>query len=214
MREAIFTAELGDDALGDDPTVKRLEAMAAERLGKEAALFVASGTMGNLVSLLTHCRPGDEIVVGSESHILHHELWSANGLGQIKLRTAQNDPRGGLNPREVQDLILPENNGGPRTAAVCFENTHNRCGGHAIPASATASIANIAHAAGAAFHLDGARIFNAAIALETTPAALTADADSTSFCLSKGLSAPIGSLICGSGEFIERARRSRSMVGG
>jgi threonine aldolase len=214
MREAVLDAEVGDDVFGEDPTVKRLEAIAAERMGKEAAVFVVSGTMGNLVSLLTHCRPGDSAVVGSEAHIVHHEFWSQSGLGQITLLQAQNDRRGGLDPLEVRNLIQEGTNGGPRTAVVCLENTHNRCSGAALSASATASIANVAHAAGIGFHIDGARIFNAAIAMETTPAALAAEADSITFCLSKGLAGPVGSLVCGSGEFITRARRSRSIVGG
>src|SRR5438477_1960719 len=139
MREAMLEAEVGDDVFGEDLTVKRLEALAAERLGKEAGLFVVSGTMGNLVSLLTHCKPGDSAVVGSEAHIVHHELWSQTGFGQITLLKAQNDNRGGLNPQEVRDLIEEGTNGGPRTAVVCLENTHNRCGGAALTASATAS---------------------------------------------------------------------------
>ncbi len=214
MREAILRAEVGDDVYGEDPTVKRLEALAAQRVAKEAGLFVVSGTMGNFVSLLTHCRPGEAAVVGSEAHIVHHEAWSQAGLGQITLLQARNDARGGLDPDEVRNLVRTESAEEPRIAAICVENTHNRCGGAAIPASAIAAIAAVAHDAGVAFHIDGARIFNAAIALETTPAALAAEADSITFCLSKGLSGPAGSLVCGSEEFIRRARRSRSMVGG
>jgi threonine aldolase len=214
MREAMFRAEVGDDVLGDDPTVKRLEKMAAERMGKEAAVFVASGTMANLVSLLSHCQRGDEAIVGSESHILHHEVASAAGVGGIQLREAHNDERGLMDPDEVRRLVRTPDIHSPRTAVVCLENTHNRCGGAAIPASATAALARVAHEAGASFHIDGARIFNAAVALETTPAALAAEADSVSFCLSKGLSAPIGSLVCGSGEFVSRARKARKMLGG
>ncbi len=214
MREAMFQAEVGDDVLGDDPTVKRLERMAADRVGKEASVFVASGTMGNLVSLLAHSRRGDEVIVGSEAHVLHHETASAAGVGGIQLRTAKNDARGNLDLDEVRRLIRGPDIHNPRTAAVCLENTHNRCSGAAISASATAAVAEVAHAAGAALHIDGARIFNAAIALETTAAALAAPADSITFCLSKGLSAPIGSLVCGDGEFVLRARKARKMVGG
>jgi threonine aldolase len=214
MREAMLGAEVGDDVYNEDPTVKRLEAMAAERMGKEAALFVVSGTMGNLVSLLTHARPGEAVIAGSESHVVHHEVWSAEGLGDVSIVQTENDSRGSIDPAAVRSLLEAQSaNGGPRIAAVCLENTHNRCGGAAVSASATAAVAAVAHAAGLPLHLDGARIFNAALALETTPAVLAADADSLTFCLSKGLSAPVGSVICGDGDFIRRARRSRSMVG-
>src|SRR5947209_6671496 len=119
MREAMLEAEVGDDVYGEDPTVKRLEALAAQRLGKEAGLFVVSGTMANLVSLLTHCRPGDSAVVGSEAHIVHHELWSQAGFGQITLLKAENDSRGGLDPKEVAGLIQEAPPDAPRTAVVC-----------------------------------------------------------------------------------------------
>ncbi len=214
MREAMFRAEVGDDVLGDDPTVQRLEALAARRMGKEAAVYVASGTMANLASLLAHTGRGDEVIVGSESHILHHEVAGAAGLGGIQLREARNDASGRLDPGEVRSLIRPRDASSPRTALVCLENTHNRCGGAAIPLSATAAVARVAHDGGAQVHIDGARIFNAAVALETTPDLLAADADSISFCLSKGLSAPIGSLVCGSGEFVAKARKARKMLGG
>jgi threonine aldolase len=214
MRQAMLHAELGDDVLGDDPTVKRLEAMAAERLGKEAAVYVASGTMANLVSLLSHCKRGDEAVCGSMAHVLQVEVGGAAGLAGIQLRPAQNDEHGRMDLDEIRSLMRPQQPYGPRTALVCLENTHNFCNGSALPASYTAEVAAIAHGGGAALHIDGARIFNAAIALETTPAELAREADSVSFCLSKGLSCPIGSLICGSREFIEQARRLRRMVGG
>jgi threonine aldolase len=214
MREAMFRAEVGDDVLGDDPTVKRLEKLAAERVGKEAAVYVPSGTMANLSSLLAHTQRGDEVIVGSESHILHHEVAGAAGLGGIQLREARNDAGGRLDPEEVRRLIRPNDANNPRTALVCLENTQNRCGGAAIPVSVTAAIARVAHDAGARVHIDGARIFNAAIALETTAAVLAADADSISFCLSKGLSAPVGSMVCGDGDFVMRARKARKMLGG
>src|SRR5438132_9674110 len=140
MREAMLEAEVGDDVYGEDPTVKRLEAMAAERLGKESGLFVVSGTMGNLVSLLAHCKPGDSAVVGSEAHIVHHELWSQTGFGQITLLKAENDSRGGLDSKEVQGLIQEGPPDGPRTGVVCLENTHNRCSGAAITASASHAV--------------------------------------------------------------------------
>ena len=213
MREAMFHAEVGDDVLGDDPTVKRLEALAAARLGKEAALFVASGTMANLVSLLAHCQRGDEAIVGSQAHVLNNEVASAT-LGGIQLRAARNDERGRLDLDEMRALVRRPDTYNPRTAVICLENTHNACNGAALPASFTAEGASIAREAGAALHIDGARIFNAAVALETTAADLARGADSVAFCLSKGLSAPVGSLICASGDFIQRARRLRRMVGG
>jgi len=214
MREAMFRAEVGDDVLGDDPTVNRLEAMAAERLGKEAALYVASGTMANLVSVLTHCGRGDEAIVGSQAHVLQSELGGAAGVAGVQLRPARNDEHGRIDLDEVRANVRHGEASAPRTALVCLENTHNLCNGSPIPASYTAEVAAIAREAGAALHIDGARIFNAAIALETTAAALAKEADSVTFCLSKGLAAPVGSLICGRGEFIQKARRLRRMVGG
>ncbi len=214
MREAMLNAELGDDVLGDDPTVIRLEEMAAERVGKEAALFVSSGTMANLVSLLTHCQRGDEAIVGSMAHILRSEVDGASALGGIQLRTAYNDEHGRFDLDEVRSLVRLPDKFQPRTALVCLENTHNAGNGSPISAVFTGEVAGIAHEAGAALHIDGARIFNAAIALETTADALVRDADTVSFCLSKGLSCPVGSVICGSSSFIDRARHIRRMVGG
>ena len=214
MREAMVTAPLGDDALGDDPTVKRLEAMAAERLGKEAALYVASGTMANLVSLLTHCGRGDEAIVGSMAHMVQSEVGGAAGVAGVNLRQARNDEHGLMDLDEVRSLVRHGESSAPRTALVCLENTHNFCNGSAVPASYTSELAALARESGAMLHIDGARIFNAAIALETTAKELAREADSVSFCLSKGLSAPVGSLICGSTEFIDKARRNRRMVGG
>jgi threonine aldolase len=214
MRAAMANADLGDDVYGEDPTINRLEQRAAELLGKEAALFVASGTMSNLVALLTHCGRGDEAIVGSQAHILHYEVAGAAGLGGIQLRPAQNDARGRLDPAEVRGLIRGENVHNPHTALVCLENTHNRCGGAALSAADTDAVAAVAHEHGCAVHIDGARIFNAAIALGVPAAELVRNADSIGFCLSKGLAAPVGSLLCGSGAFIARARKMRKMVGG
>ncbi|MPZ48726.1 MAG: aminotransferase class I/II-fold pyridoxal phosphate-dependent enzyme [Dehalococcoidia bacterium] len=214
MRQAMVNAELGDDVLGDDPTAKRLEAMAAERLGKEAALIVPSGTMANLISLLVYARRGDEVIVGSQAHVLQVEVGGAAGLGGVLLRAAHNDERGRMDLDEVRSMIRPPAQYGPRTAAIFMENTHNLCNGSPLSASYTAQVAAIAHEAGAALHIDGARIFNAAVAQETTPAELARDADSASFCLSKGLSCPIGSVLTGSEEYIQQARRIRRTVGG
>jgi threonine aldolase len=215
MRRAMAEAEVGDDVSGEDPTISALEQRAAALLGKEAALFVPSGTMGNATALLTHCGRGDEAIVGSEAHILHYEVAGAASLGGIQLRQARNDARGRLDPHEVAGLIRdPSDQHQPRTALVCLENTHNRCGGAALTAAETAAIADVAHAAGCMVHIDGARIFNAAIALGVPARDLAAPADSIGFCLSKGLSAPVGSLLCGSKGFIGRAHKTRKMLGG
>ena len=214
MLEAMVTAPLGDDALGDDPTVKRLESLAAERLGKEASLFVASGTMANLVSLLTHCQRSDEAIAGSMAHVVQSEVGGAAGVAGVNIRQVRNDEHGLMDLDEVRAMVRHGESSAPRTALVCLENTHNFCNGSAIPASYTSELAAVARESGAKLHIDGARIFNAAIALETTAKELAREADSVTFCLSKGLSAPVGSLVCGSGEFIERARRNRRMVGG
>ncbi len=214
MRRAIAEAPLGDDVLGEDPTVRRLEAMAAERTGKEAAVLVSSGTMSNLVAIMAHCERGDEAIAGSESHILHYEVASAAGVAGVQLRAAKNDARGRLDPAEVESLIRGENIHYPRTALVCLENTQNRCGGAVISLDDTEELAAIAHRHGARVYIDGARIFNASVALDVPVAELAAPADSIGFCLSKGLGAPVGSVLCGSEEFIARARKMRKMVGG
>ena len=211
MRQAMARAEVGDDLLGDDPTVKALEERSAELIGKAAGLFVPSGTMGNLVTLLTYCGRGDEAIAGHESHILNHEGMGAAALGGISVRPVKNDARGRIDPAEVASTIRTA---WPRTTVVCLENTHNRCGGAAIPAREIADVADAAHAAGVQVHLDGARIFNAAVALETDAKTLVASADTVDFCFSKGLGAPVGSVITGPVEFIERARANRRLLGG
>ena len=214
MREAMAQAVVGDDVFGEDPTVQRLEAMAAELMGKEAALFVASGTMGNLTCLLAHCQRGDEAIVGSEAHVLHYEVGGAAGLGGIQLRPVPNDARGLLDIEAVEATMRGQNIHFPRTALVCLENTHNRCGGGVITPEETAEVVELARRYGAAVHLDGARIFNAAVALGVPAAQLAVEVDSVTFCLSKGLAAPVGSLVCGSGDFVARARKARKMLGG
>ena len=213
MRQVILDAELGDDVFGDDPTVKRLEEMAARLLGKEAALFVSSGTMANLVAILTHTRRGDEVIAGSQSYI-HHELGGAATLGGVMVRAVPNDARGRIDAADVEPVLRPTQPPLPRTALICLENTHTRCGGRALSPEDIAPVAALARRQRIPIHLDGARIFNAAAALELRPADLVAEADSVMFCLSKGLSAPVGSLLCGTRDFIERARRYRKMLGG
>ncbi|MFQ6059233.1 MAG: low-specificity L-threonine aldolase [Anaerolineae bacterium] len=214
MREAMYRAEVGDDVFGEDPTVNRLEAMAAERMGKEAGLFVASGTMGNLVAFLTHCQRGDEVILGDRSHSFLYEAGGSAALGGIHPRPLPNQPDGTLDPAQVEAAIRPENVHFPRTRLICLENTHNRCGGAVLSPTYMATMGAIARRHGLAVHLDGARIFNAAVALGVEARDLTREVDSVTFCLSKGLSAPVGSVLCGRREFILEARRARKIVGG
>ena len=214
MREAIYNAELGDDVFGEDPTVKRLEEMAAERMGKEASLLVVSGTMANLVSVLTHCRRGEEVILGNRSHTFLYEGGGVAAVGGIHPYTVANQPDGTLRLEDIEAAIRGDNVHFPRTRLICLENTHNRCDGAALTPEYMECVADLARGRGLRVHLDGARVFNAAVALGLDVTALTRDVDSVSFCLSKGLSAPVGSLICGSREFIGEARRNRKMVGG
>jgi len=214
MREAMYRAELGDDVMGEDPTINRLEMMSAERMGKEAALFVASGTMGNLTALLTHCQRGHEAIMGNLSHTFLFEAGGSAALGGIHPRTLPNQPDGTLWLEDIEAAIRPENPHHPRTRLVCLENTHNRCGGAVLTPEYTDSVGELAHRHGLAVHLDGARVFNAAVALGVEVRDLTRSVDSVQFCLSKGLSAPVGSMLCGTRAFIAEARRWRKMLGG
>jgi threonine aldolase len=214
MRRAMAEAEVGDDVFGDDPTVNRLEAVAAETLGKEAALFVPSGTMANLISVMTHTRPGDEIILGDQSHILVYEVAGAARIAQVLTRTLRNAPGGGLDSGEVGGIFRERSLHTPQTSLLCLENTHNRCGGGVLTAEEVSGLAGIAHEHGARVHLDGARVFNAQVALETPVAEIGRDCDSVSFCLSKGLGCPVGSLICGTRDFVAEARRNRKILGG
>jgi threonine aldolase len=214
MREAMYRAEVGDDVFGEDPTVRRLEEMAAERMGKEAALFVASGTMGNLVALLTHCGRGDEVILGDRSHTFVYEQGGMAALGGITPRPIPNQPDGTLRLEDIRAAIRSENVHYPRTRLVCLENTHNLCDGAPLTAEYTAAVARLAHSCGLRVHLDGARIFNAAAALNCDVRDLVREVDSVMFCLSKGLCAPVGSVLCGSADFIYEARRARKVVGG
>ena len=214
MRKAMAEADLGDDVFGEDPTVNRLQERAAELLGKEAALFVSSGTQGNLTSMLSHCKRGDEIIAGEDSHIVIFEVGGAWTLGGFGLRTVRNDLRGRLDLNEVRSRIRKEDDHQPGTGLICVENTHNRCGGAALSKEDLSSVRSLADEFGLPLHMDGARIFNAAAALGIPASRLAAYADSVTFCLSKGLGAPVGSLVCGSKEFIRRAHRWRKMLGG
>ncbi|MFO7742332.1 MAG: low-specificity L-threonine aldolase [Anaerolineae bacterium] len=214
MREAMCEAEVGDDVYGEDPTVNRLERMSAERLGKEAALFVASGTMGNLVALLTHCGRGDEVILGDQSHTFLFEQGGMAALGGITPHPIPNQHDGTLQLEDIAGAIRPDDPHFPVTRLVCLENTHNMCNGTPLPAPYMRRVAQLAHGHDLKVHLDGARIFNAAVALDADVSELAQDADSVMFCLSKGLCAPIGSVICGDADFIARARRARKVVGG
>lgn len=214
MRRAMADAEVGDDVFGDDPTVNRLEARAAELLGKEAALFVASGTMANLVAVMTHTKPGEGIILGDQSHIFQYEVGGAARLAGVMTHPLPNKPDGSIGLDQVSAAIRVESLHTPRTALLCVENTHNRCGGGALDAGTMDELSAVAHAGGLAVHLDGARIFNAQVALGTPAARLAAGADSVSFCLSKGLGCPVGSLLCGPRDYIALARRNRKLLGG
>ncbi len=214
MREAIANAELGDDVFGDDPTVNRLERLAAETLGKEAAILTTSGTQSNLVAMLTHCRRGDEIIVGEESHTLHHEVGGASALGGLGLRPVANDRKGRLVLDQVDAAVRQPDVHYPRTGLICVENTHNRCGGTVLSARDLAAVRAVADRHGLPLHLDGARLFNAAVALRVPIAELAQYADSVCFSLCKGLGCPVGSLLCGDRDFITEARRYRKMLGG
>ncbi len=215
MRQAMFEAHLGDDVYGEDPTINQLEALAAERLRKDAGLFVPSGTMANLVCLLSHCARGDEAIMGNMSHTFLFEAGSSAAVGGIHPSTLPNNPDGTLDLDMINAAIRdPNNDHYPRSRLICLENSHNRCGGAVLSAAYMAQVRELAERHGLKIHLDGARVFNAAVALDVDVSTLARDADSVSFCLSKGLAAPVGSLVCGSAHFVKKARRQRKMLGG
>jgi threonine aldolase len=214
MREAIYNADLGDDVYGEDPLTNRLQDMAAEQMGKEAALLVPSGTMGNLMCVLTHCRRGEEVIVGDKSHIFLNEAGGVSALGGIQVHTVPNQPDGTIRLEDIEAAIRGDNIHFPRTRLICLENTHNRCNGAPLSPEYLDSVARLAKRRGLNLHLDGARIFNAAAALKVDVKELTRSVDSLIFCFSKGLSAPIGSIVCGSREFIAEALRTRKLLGG
>jgi threonine aldolase len=214
MRAAMAQAEVGDDVMGEDPTINRLEEMAAARMRKEAALFVSSGTMANLVALLTHCGRGDEAILGDKAHSFINEVGGIAALGGIQPRTVPNQADGTLALGDIQNAIRGSNVHWPRTRLITLENTHNACYGSPLTPEYMKSVYDLAQVHGIRVHTDGARIFNAAVALGQPAYAFTQFTDTISFCLSKGLSAPVGSLLCGTREFIAEARRQRKMVGG
>ncbi len=213
MRQIIARAEVGDDVYGEDPSINQLEKLAAEIMGKEAALFVPSGTMANQIAAMVHTSPGDEIITEVTSHIFLYEAGGLARLAGVQTHVLKGE-RGMFSPDELEGAIRGENIHFPRTTLVAFENTHNRAGGRVFSPEELAPHLEICKRAGIATHLDGARIFNAAVALELTPDIIAQDFDSLSFCLSKGLGAPVGSLLCGSAEFIREARRTRKILGG
>lgn len=214
MRRAMAEAEVGDDVYGEDPTINRLQEMAAERLGKEAGLFVASGTMGNLTAVLAHCQRGDEVILGNKSHTFLFEAGGISALGGVHPCQLPNQPDGTLTLAEIKAAIREHDEHEPITRLITLENTHNRCGGVALSLEYTRSVGELARQQGLRLHLDGARIFNAATALETSARSLAEPADSVTFCLSKALCAPVGSVLCGSEAFIRQARRIRKQLGG
>jgi len=214
MREAMAEAEVGDDVYRDDPTVNRLEELAAEMLGKQAALFVPSGTMGNLIALLVHCQRGHEVIVGNQSHIYLNEAGGMSALGGIQPCPLQNQPDGTLALDDILASIRTEDVHHPVTRLICLENTQNICGGVPLTAEYTRRVGEIARQNGLSLHIDGARIFNSAAAQDVPVSELVEPADSVMFCLSKGLAAPVGSMLVGTTPFIRRARHVRKMLGG
>ena len=214
MRRAMAEADVGDDVYGEDPTVNRLEALGAEMLGKEAALFVPSGTMGNLIAQLVHCGRGEEVIVGDNAHTFFYEAGGCAAVGGIHPRTVLTNDDGTLSLEAVRDAVRPDNVHFPRTRQLILENTHNRRGGRVLPLSYLAEARALCDEVGMTLHCDGARLWNAAVACGVAPAELAAPFDSLSVCLSKGLAAPIGSLVVGSKEFIHEAVRARKLLGG
>ena len=212
MRRAMAEAEVGDDQYGEDPTVNRLEKRAADAVGKEAGVYVASGMLGNLCGVLSQTERGDEVILGDLAHIYQNEMGASFVLGSIVPRLVPN--RDGCPALENIEAAIRPQGMFPRTSLVCLENSHNNCGGTVITAAQTRAVGDLAHRRGLRVHLDGARIFNAAVALGVDARELCAPADTVQFCFSKGLSAPVGSILCGSAETIAKARRVRKLLGG
>lgn len=211
MRAAMAAAEVGDDVYDDDPTIHRLQAMVAERIGREAALYVPSGTQSNLIALMTHCGRGDEYIAGQEAHCYVNEAGGAAVLGSIQPQPLTNAPDGTIALGDIEAAIKPDDIHFARTKLLALENT---IGGKPIPLDYTKAATDLAHKHGLATHLDGARVFNAAVALGVAVSEVAAGFDTVSVCLSKGLGAPVGSVLCGSKDFIHAAKRNRKILGG
>ncbi len=214
MWEAMSHAEVGDDVYGEDPSINLLQKLAAEKMGKEAGLFVPSGTMGNLIAVLTHCGRGDEAIMGNLGHTFLFEGGGVAALGGVMPHTLPNQADGTLLLDDIRSAIRGDDPHFPVSKLVILENTHNRCGGVPLSVEYTRKVADLAHSQGLKLHVDGARIFNAAVALGVPVIQLVDQADSVTFCLSKALCAPVGSVLCGSAEFIYQARRIRKQLGG
>lgn len=214
MREAMAKAEVGDDVFGDDPTVNRLEELAAQKMGKEAGLFVASGTMGNLIAVIAHCQRGDEAIMGTQAHTFNYEQGGVSALGGVFPHTLPNQPDGTLRLEDIESAVRGEDVHFSVSRLIILENTQNRCGGVALSAEYTRQVAALAVKNHLQFHMDGARIFNAAAAQNVDVLDLSRPVDSITFCLSKGLCAPVGSVLCGTKDFIYRSRRVRKQLGG
>jgi threonine aldolase len=211
MREAMFRAEVGDDVYGDDPTVNKLEEYAAAIVGKEAALFVPSGTFGNQLALFSHCQRGNEVILGNDCHIVQHEVGAASVIAGVQLRTLTSN-KGVLDPLQIEKTIRGEDLHFPATGLVCMENAHSN--GRVIPLDNMSAIYDVAHSHNIPVHLDGARLFNAAAYLKADAREITRYCDSVMLCLSKGLCAPVGSMLAGTREFITVARKKRKLMGG
>lgn len=214
MREAISNAELGDDVFQEDPTINNLEKLAAKKFNKEAAIFLPSGTMANLVAVLTHCNRGDEVMLGDQSHTFLYEAGGISSFGGVHSRQLKNHNDGTIHLNDIKNAIRKKDVHFPPSRLICLENTHNRCFGMPLETNYVNEVVDIAKNNDMSVHVDGARIFNAAVATGSTVADLTKNVDSVSFCLSKGLSAPSGSLLCGDKNFIHRARFNRKALGG
>ena len=214
MKDAIINAELGDDVFSEDPTINEFEPMAAELMGMESSLLVPSGTMANLIGVLSHCERGDEVILGHLAHTFLYEAGGISAFGGIHSRQLINQSDGTLLLPDIKAAIRYQNDHFPPTKLICLENTHNLCNGSPLEKDYILNVVEIAKSNSLKVHVDGARIFNASAALGVSPSDLNEGIDSVSFCLSKGLSAPIGSLLCGSKNFIKKARRIRKALGG
>lgn len=213
MRKAMYEAEVGDDVYGEDPTINKVEQLAAEILGKEEALFVTSGTQGNQIAVLTHCRPGNEVILEEEAHIFYYEGAAISAFAGVQTRTIKGE-NGAIDPTKVEKAIRGEDIHYPETGLICLENTHNRAGGAVVPAGNMKEIYDIGQKYNVPVHLDGARLFNAAVASNCDVREFTQYTSSVQICLSKGLGAPVGSIIAGDHDFIKKARKWRKRLGG